>query len=132
MIKKENKQQLFVKPCGEPNEQKSIESLSTQENGPAEASTPATPAATSADDVASDNTCSQLGAKSANSGERQYKKFDFFYRRTVFRNMNEYYKDLFNPILKKFKGGDRSSVLQQTAQDEGASSDKAKEATDIT
>ena len=39
-----------------------------------------------------------------------YKKFDFFYRRTAFRSMNEYFKDLFNPILKKWKEGDRKSV----------------------
>ena len=38
---------------------------------------------------------------------KQYKKFDFFYRRTAFRSMNEYFKEQFNPIFKKWKESER-------------------------
>ena len=46
------------------------------------------------------------------SSERPNKKFDFFYRRTVFRNMGEYYKDLFGPTMKKIKVIERTNVMQ--------------------
>lgn len=35
--------------------------------------------------------------------EKYYKKFDFFYRRTAFRTMTEYYKGLFKPNLDRFR-----------------------------
>jgi len=35
--------------------------------------------------------------------EKYYKKFDFFYRRTAFRTMTEYYKCLFKPYLDRFR-----------------------------
>ena len=42
--------------------------------------------------------------------EKYYKKFDFFYRRTAFRSMTEYYKGLFKPILDKWREGERKST----------------------
>lgn len=39
-----------------------------------------------------------------------YKKFDFFYRRTAFRSMTEFYKGLFRPILEKWREGERKST----------------------
>lgn len=45
--------------------------------------------------------------------------------------MNEYYKDLFNPIMKKFKGGDKSSVIKQNAQDECVSLENSNPNFDI-
>ena len=41
--------------------------------------------------------------------EKHYKKFDFFYRRTAFRSMTEFYKGLFKPIHDKWREGDRKS-----------------------
>ena len=48
-----------------------------------------------------------------NSGvdnEKYYKKFDFFYRRTAFRSMTEYYKGIFKPTLDKWREGERKST----------------------
>ncbi len=42
--------------------------------------------------------------------EKHYKKFDFFYRRTAFRSMTEFYKGLFKPILDKWREGERKST----------------------
>ena len=42
--------------------------------------------------------------------EKYYKKFDFFYRRTAFRSMTEYYKGLFKPVLDKWREGERKST----------------------
>ena len=37
------------------------------------------------------------------SKEKYYRKFDFFYRRTAFRTMTEYYKGLFRPNLERWR-----------------------------
>ena len=42
--------------------------------------------------------------------EKYYKKFDFFYRRTAFRSMTEYYKGIFKPHLDKWREGERKST----------------------
>jgi hypothetical protein len=42
--------------------------------------------------------------------EKYYKKFDFFYRRTAFRSMTEFYKGLFKPTLDKWREGERKST----------------------
>lgn len=42
--------------------------------------------------------------------EKQYKKFDFFYRRTAFRSMTEFYKGLFKPSLDKWREGEKKST----------------------
>jgi hypothetical protein len=42
--------------------------------------------------------------------EKNYKKFDFFYRRTAFRSMTEYYKGIFKPTLDKWREGERKST----------------------
>lgn len=42
--------------------------------------------------------------------DKHYKKFDFFYRRTAFRSMTEFYKGLFKPILDKWREGERKST----------------------
>ena len=42
--------------------------------------------------------------------EKYYKKFDFFYRRTAFRSMTEFYKGLFKPNLDKWREGERKST----------------------
>lgn len=34
--------------------------------------------------------------------DKYYKKFDFFYKRTCFRLMGEFYKHLFQPYQKKW------------------------------
>jgi hypothetical protein len=39
--------------------------------------------------------------------EKYYKKFDFFYRRTAFRTMTEYYKGLFRPNLDRWRELDK-------------------------
>ena len=49
---------------------------------------------------------SEAGGKS----DKHYKKFDFFYRRTAFRSMTEFYKGLFKPILDKWREGERKST----------------------
>jgi hypothetical protein len=41
------------------------------------------------------------------NGEKYYKKFDFFYRRTAFRTMTEFYKQLFRPYHERFKELDK-------------------------
>ena len=46
----------------------------------------------------------------AEKNEKYYKKFDFFYRRTAFRSMTEFYKGLFKPILDKWREGERKST----------------------
>jgi hypothetical protein len=46
----------------------------------------------------------------AQESEKYYKKFDFFYRRTAFRSMTEYYKVMFKPILDKWREGERKST----------------------
>lgn len=43
-------------------------------------------------------------------GEKHYKKFDFFYRRTAFRCMTEFYKSFFKPNLDKWREGERKST----------------------
>ena len=35
--------------------------------------------------------------------DKYYRKFDFFYRRTAFRTMTEYYKGLFRPNLERWR-----------------------------
>ena len=40
--------------------------------------------------------------------EKYYKKFDFFYRRTAFRTMTEYYKGLFKPYLDKWRESEKT------------------------
>ena len=47
---------------------------------------------------------------SSDKNEKYYKKFDFFYRRTAFRSMTEFYKLLFKPILDKWREGERKST----------------------
>jgi hypothetical protein len=47
---------------------------------------------------------------SSERNEKYYKKFDFFYRRTAFRSMTEFYKGLFKPILDKWREGERKST----------------------
>jgi hypothetical protein len=47
---------------------------------------------------------------SSEKNEKYYKKFDFFYRRTAFRSMTEFYKGLFKPILDKWREGERKST----------------------
>jgi len=42
--------------------------------------------------------------------EKYYKKFDFFYRRTAFRTMTEYYKGLFRPNLDRWRLLDKNSA----------------------
>ena len=49
---------------------------------------------------------SEAGGRS----DKHYKKFDFFYRRTAFRSMTEFYKGLFKPILDKWREGERKST----------------------
>ena len=39
----------------------------------------------------------------SSKNEKYYKKFDFFYRRTAFRTMTEYYKGLFRPNLDRWR-----------------------------
>ena len=53
-----------------------------------------------------------LGADAATNGDREkyYKKFDFFYRRTAFRSMTEFYKGHFKPRLDKWREGERKST----------------------
>jgi hypothetical protein len=58
-------------------------------------------------------------ALSGEKNEKYYKKFDFFYRRTAFRSMTEFFKGLFKPILDKWREGERKSTknfLQQFLQ----------------
>ena len=52
--------------------------------------------------------CSDPSIKERN--EKYYKKFDFFYRRTAFRSMTEFYKGLFKPNLDKWREGERKST----------------------
>ena len=47
---------------------------------------------------------------SSEKNEKYYKKFDFFYRRTAFRSMTEFYKGMFKPILDKWREGERKST----------------------
>ena len=49
-------------------------------------------------------------ADNQEKNEKYYKKFDFFYRRTAFRTMNEFYKTLFKPNLDKWREGERKSA----------------------
>ena len=39
--------------------------------------------------------------------DKYYKKFDFFYRRTSFRTMTEFYKSGFKPMLEKWREFDK-------------------------
>jgi len=48
--------------------------------------------------------------ESQEMNEKYYKKFDFFYRRTAFRSMTEFYKGLFKPDLDKWREGERKST----------------------
>lgn len=43
--------------------------------------------------------------------EKYYKKFDFFYRRTAFRTMTEYFKGLFRPNLDRWRELDKKLLL---------------------
>ena len=49
----------------------------------------------------------KLGSDPAN---KYYKKFDFFYRRTAFRSMTEFYKQQFKPVLDCWREGERKSA----------------------
>ena len=49
----------------------------------------------------------EMGDKAS---EKYYKKFDFFYRRTAFRSMTEFYKGHFKPTLDKWREGERKST----------------------
>jgi len=49
-------------------------------------------------------------ASNSEKNEKYYKKFDFFYRRTAFRSMTEFYKGLFKPHLDKWREGERKST----------------------
>lgn len=76
-----------------------------------------TTVSTRAFDGAEPGTCSTLpatieGADGTASGDREkyYKKFDFFYRRTAFRSMTEFYKGHFKPRLDKWREGERKST----------------------
>lgn len=42
--------------------------------------------------------------------DKYYKKFDFFYRRTAFRTMTEYYKGLFRPNLDRWRLLDKNGA----------------------
>ena len=59
------------------------------------------------DDEADTKPESQQGSP---DNEKYYKKFDFFYRRTAFRSMTEFYKGLFKPTLDKWREGERKST----------------------
>jgi hypothetical protein len=50
-------------------------------------------------------------AKRDAGNEKYYKKFDFFYRRTAFRTMTEYYKGLFRPNLDRWREQDKRQSL---------------------
>jgi hypothetical protein len=52
----------------------------------------------------------QMDQSMKERNEKYYKKFDFFYRRTAFRSMTEFYKGLFKPILDKWREGERKST----------------------
>ena len=71
----------------------------------AAAKTDSTAALTKTRSLASDD---QTGPTGRN--DKHYKKFDFFYRRTAFRSVTEFYKGLFKPILDKWREGERKST----------------------
>lgn len=55
-------------------------------------------------------TAEQAALSMQERNEKYYKKFDFFYRRTAFRSMTEFYKGLFKPNLDKWREGERKST----------------------
>ena len=70
------------------------------------------------------NTCADLTEfcglakkldESAQEGvSKYYKKFDFFYRRTAFRSMTEFYKLQFKPVMDLWREGERKSAKNFT------------------
>ena len=44
-----------------------------------------------------------MNSLESDNSEKYYKKFDFFFRRTAFRTMTEYYKSLFRPNLLRWR-----------------------------
>ena len=56
------------------------------------------------------NDSEECDSMDGEKNEKYYKKFDFFYRRTAFRSMTEFYKGLFKPILDKWREGERKST----------------------
>lgn len=52
----------------------------------------------------------KLDELNGKSKDKYYKKFDFFYRRTAFRSMTEYYKGQFKPVLDQWREGERKSA----------------------
>ena len=51
--------------------------------------------------------------------DKYYKKFDFFYRRTAFRTMTEYYKGLFKSHLDLWRDIEKRIPIEKN-QDENA------------
>lgn len=51
--------------------------------------------------------------------DKYYKKFDFFYRRTSFRTMTEFYKGGFKPLLEQWRDYDKkiNILIQQGGKD---------------
>ena len=56
--------------------------------------------------------------------EKYYKKFDFFYRRTAFRTMTEYYKGLFRPTLDRWREQEKKISLAALENPSGTISDE--------
>jgi len=56
------------------------------------------------------STDSEVNSLSEEKSDKYYKKFDFFYRRTAFRSMTEFYKGLFKPHLDKWRESERKST----------------------
>jgi hypothetical protein len=61
-----------------------------------------------------------LDKKSTEKQLKYYKKFDFFYRRTAFRSMNEFYKSQFKKVHDQWKE-DEKTLIRSHITDEGAS-----------
>ena len=47
--------------------------------------------------------------------DKYYKKFDFFYRRTAFRTMTEYYKGLFKPHLDHWRDIEKRIPVEKSS-----------------
>jgi hypothetical protein len=63
-------------------------------------------------------------AKRDAGNEKYYKKFDFFYRRTAFRTMTEYYKGLFRPNLDRWREQEKKQSLAALENPSGANSEQ--------
>ena len=50
------------------------------------------------------------------SKDKYYRKFDFFYRRTAFRTMTEYYKARFKPMLEKWRDAEKRAAAAMLAE----------------